>query len=115
VNDAERRALVAFPELRGLIDLRETGWAFQLISAGGVVQVKGIRVWRTAGMLWGDLLQVKYSTDAVAVRLNPNREVVWKYEGDLTGAVDALLALPAPGDPSAPRLVVGSPRTLWTP
>jgi hypothetical protein len=41
--------------------------------------------------------------------------MVWKYEGDMAGVVDALLELPHPDYQNAPRLAIGTLRGLWTP
>jgi hypothetical protein len=40
--------------------------------------------------------------------------MVWDVAGTLNDVVAELLVLPAPNDPAAPRLVVGT-APLWTP
>ncbi|MGQ0840579.1 hypothetical protein [Actinokineospora sp.] len=71
-----------------------------------------------------DVVQVRAENDVTAVRssdhdagvdLFSDDAVVWKAEGDLVEAVADLLALPAPGEPGAPSLVIHAPSRLWTP
>jgi hypothetical protein len=112
---ADEAAVAAYPQLQRLIDMRAAGWRFSLVSYESVTQVKGLYVWHTTSLSWGDMFQIRNINDAAAVRLNPMKEMVWKYEGDMAGAIDALLELPHPDEPNAPRLVIGTVRGLWTP
>jgi hypothetical protein len=114
-TDAEQKAMAAYPELQRLIDIRNAGWIFQVASTEGTVSVKGLYIWNPAGISWADMIQIRDLTDAAAVRLNPNRQLVWQYEGDMVGAIDGLLQLPQPDDPFAPRLVIGKVGKLWVP
>ena len=41
--------------------------------------------------------------------------IVWELAGSLSDVVAGLLALPAPDQPTAPRLVRGAAPRLWTP
>jgi hypothetical protein len=113
--DAQEAALAAYPQLARVIDMRAAGWRFSLVSYEGITQVKGIYVWHTTSLRWGDMIQIRNSDDAAAIRLNPGKELVWKYEGDMAGAIDALLELPHPDQQNAPRLARGTLRGLWTP
>ena len=113
--DTQEAALAAYPQLARIVDMRAAGWRFSLVSYAGITQVKGIYVWRTTSLPWGDLIQIRNIDDAAAIRLNPLKELVWKYEGDLAGAIDALLELPHPDQPNAPRLAIGTLQGLWTP
>ena len=108
-------ALAAFPELRGLADLREAGWSFlpKTDSDGELVEVRGVRTWPGSGS--ADAILVRYATDAAGVRSDDDGLLVWRREGSLTEVVDALIALPPPGAPYAPRLVLGSAPSLWLP
>jgi hypothetical protein len=54
-----------------------------------------------------DAVMIKYVTDAAALRIDPDGGLVWNREGTLTDVVDALLTLPPPGTPGAPRFVRG--------
>ncbi len=65
-----------------------------------------------------DALAVKGETDALAERTNPGGEPVWRQEGTLTDAINALRDVPAPDAPHAPRLVLPGRATqpdLWRP
>jgi hypothetical protein len=108
--NAEAAALVAFPELRRLIDLREAGWEFvPTITDGRLAEVHGVR---TRPGPWADALRVEYVTDA-AVRCNHEGGVLWKWEGGLVEVVDQLIALPAPDDRCAPALIVARAPSPW--
>jgi hypothetical protein len=113
--DAQEAALAEYPQLQRLIDMRHAGWRFSLVSYEGIAQVKGVYVWFTTALPWGDVVQIRNIDDVAAIRLTPMKEMVWKYEGDMAGAIDALLELPRPDEPNAPRLVIGTLRGLWTP
>lgn len=115
-SDADRAAAEAFPELRRLIDLREAGWRWlaPFVADGQVVQVQGFRPWPGG---WVDVIRVRYTTDAAALRSDGSAQpgVVWHCEGGLAEVVDGLLSLPAPDAPGAPRLVRGTGPSLWMP
>ena len=115
VKDEQAAALAAYPQLQRLIDMRHAGWRFSLVPYESITNVKGLYVWFTASLPWGDMIQIRNINDAAAVRLNPRKEMVWKYTGGMTSAIDELLELPHPDDPHAPRLVIGTVRGLWTP
>ncbi|MFL6119838.1 hypothetical protein [Actinophytocola sp.] len=109
----EGAALAEFPELRRLVDLRNAGWQFLPVSADGeLVEVRGVRAWPDD---WADAIVVRFTTDAAGLRCDPSGGVVWERAGDLAEVVDGLLALPAPSDPNAPRLVLRTTPGLWTP
>jgi hypothetical protein len=111
-HDAE--AVAEFPELNGLIELRERGWTLQPLtnSTGEIVVIHGTRFYFDG---WVDALGVRYTTQAHALRNNPDGGQVWKRTGSLTEVLDALRDLPHPLAPHAPRLVLGTTPTLWTP
>ena len=112
---AEEAALAAYPQLQWIIDMRHGGWRFSTVTHEGIPNVKGMYVWHTTTRSWGDCIQIRNINDAAAGRLNPMKEMVWKYAGDMVGAIEGLLELPHPEDPNAPRLVTGTVRGLWTP
>jgi hypothetical protein len=65
-----------------------------------------------------DALAVKGETDALAERTNPDGDPVWRHEGTLTDAIDALREVPPPNAANAPRLVLPGRATrpdLWRP
>jgi hypothetical protein len=106
-------ALAEFPELRRLVDLLRAGWQLLPVSSGGeLVEVRGVRVWPDQ---WVDAITMRFTTDAAGLRRDRSGDVVWERAGDLADVVDGLLALPAPSDPAAPRLVLRTSTRLWTP
>lgn len=106
-------ALTEFPELQRLVDLIRAGWQLLPVSSGGeLVEVRGVRVWPDE---WLDAITLRFTTDAVGLRRDRSGGVVWERAGDLADVVDGLLALPTPGDPAAPRLVLRTSTRVWTP
>ncbi|GAA4415393.1 hypothetical protein ACFQV2_16365 [Actinokineospora soli] len=104
-------ALVTFPELRRLVDLRDAGWQFlPAVVDGRVVEVHGVRTWPGG---WADAIRVRYVTDVAAIRCDFEGGVSWKRDGGLVEVVDELIALPAPGDRLAPVLVVARAPSPW--
>jgi len=114
VTEADLAALRAFPGLRCLLDLRESGeWFFQpVLTNGQLTLVAGARVWRGG---WSDAITIRDETDAKGFRCDPAGGVVWNREGSLTEVLDGLLELPAPHQPNAPRLVKAQAPNLWLP
>jgi len=98
-------ALVEFPELQRLIDLREAGWIFlpTLDTDGTVIEMHGVRTWPGG---WADALRVRYTTDARGLRTDHTGGITWQQDGTLDEIVDELITLPAPGNRHAPCLVV---------
>lgn len=112
---AEREAVAAFPELRRLIDLRDGGgWLFLPSSDRGELrEMHGVRTYPEG---YADAVRVRSGTDAAAVRTDHEGYRVWWCEGGLVEVVDALLAVPDPSQPNAPKLARGSATSmLWTP
>lgn len=109
-------AVQAFPELAGLIALRNRGWTFRHLrnAAGDVLRISGFCRWPGG---WSDGLVVLGATDAVGFRIlvgNPPG-LVWERPGTLADVVVGLLHLPPPHDPRAPCLIISTaPPTLWT-
>jgi hypothetical protein len=64
---------------------------------------------------WADMLQIRGSTDAAAVRLNPDRLPVWQSTGTMVDIIDGLIQLPHPTSPFAPRLILAKTPALWVP
>jgi len=72
---------------------------------------------------WGefyDRIDITDEAAAVAVRavmagLAGTEEIVWKHEGDALSVINAMLALPNPGEPGAPRLLRRAPSDVWLP
>jgi hypothetical protein len=116
-DDVVAAAVAAFPELGRLLLLDAAGWTWMpppVDEEGRPLAVHGVRMWTGQGEV--DALRVLGSTDASALRCDPDGGILWRQEGGLTDVVDKLIGLPPPGSPYAPRLVIGSaPRDLWLP
>ncbi|WP_020670704.1 hypothetical protein [Amycolatopsis nigrescens] len=106
--------LELYPELRRVFDLKEAGWSFvpTVDDNGEVTKLTGLYVWPDGV---ADALHIGSQTDAGALRMDHTGGLLWQCDGTLAEVTDALLALPAPSSPLAPRLVLGSAPTLWTP
>ncbi|GLZ34101.1 hypothetical protein Lesp02_62880 [Lentzea sp. NBRC 105346] len=106
-------ALAEFPELQHLIDLVHAGWVFLPSMADGVVTaMHGVRMWPGG---WTDAVRVRHTTDAKALRSDYDGGLVWERSGSLADVVHALIMLPPPGTPTAPRLVTGTAPKPWMP
>lgn len=113
-------AVKAFPALENLLLLREAGWKFLPVeepdATGSVLD--GARIWPQG---WRDCIRVEEETDTLGLRMRMANdqhtvsEIAWELSGTLEEVVVALLALPAPGERTAPNLVIGRAPTLWTP
>jgi hypothetical protein len=105
-------ALAAYPALRSITALTKRGWSFRAagIDTGGFLV--GWFVWPHN---WMDALTIADEGDVRADRCDPDGGVVWKRDGSLVDVVAALLELPSPDAPNAPRLVIGKGHSLWTP
>lgn len=114
-DNADQQAVAEFPELQRLIDLRDGGgWQF-LIATNEQNHVTEVRAVRTYPAGYADALMVRSTDDAAALRGDHTGGVVWTQEGSLAEVVDELIVLPAPGTPTAPRLVRATMPKLWTP
>ena len=115
LSQAQLEAITRYPELQRLADLRAAGrWTFQPARLDeDVVLIAGWRLWPPDA--WSDAIAIHDLTNAKAFRCDPAGGQVWKCEGTLVEVINGLLALPAPGQPGAPRLVVGSAPKWWTP
>jgi hypothetical protein len=112
VTPEQAAALSEFPELQRLIDMRDAGWMFlPTIEDGQVVEVHGVRTWPEG---WADAIRVRYTTDAAGLRNDYTGGISWRLEGTLAEVIDGLIALPAPSDRLAPRLVIGRGPMRWT-
>jgi hypothetical protein len=112
VNPEQAAAVTAFPELQRLIDLRDAGWMFlPTVVDGELVEVHALRTWPEG---WADALRVRYTTDAAGLRNDHAGGITWQLEGTLAEVVDGLMALPAPSDRLAPRLVIARGPMRWT-
>jgi hypothetical protein len=111
MNAADLAAIAEFPALQRLILLRDGGgWEFfPLHRDGELVLVVGARAWQDG---WSDSFAVRDRGDAKGFRCDPDGGEVWRREGSLIDVVDALRELPAPGQPGAPRLVIGTSERL---
>jgi hypothetical protein len=106
MSTVEDAALRAFPEIQCLIDLRDSGWAFLATELDGeVIEVHGVRTWPGG---WADAIRVRYTTEAKGLRTDCAGGIVWGREGTLDDVLDGLIALPAPDERGAPRLVKGT-------
>jgi hypothetical protein len=98
-------ALAEFPQLQRLADLRDAGWAFfPTVLDAQIVHIYGMRTWPEG---WADVICIRGTTDAAALRSDYTGSVTWQRDGTLTDVIDGLIALPAPDDRLAPRLVIG--------
>jgi hypothetical protein len=110
-------AIREFPELIALILIREAGWLFLPLRTdphGDPTELDGLREW-PGGVV--DAIRVRSETDSMALRMTFGDPpgIVWETSGTLSDVVSEALALPAPGRPSAPRLVRAPAPVLWTP
>ncbi|QFZ20435.1 hypothetical protein [Saccharothrix syringae] len=109
-------AVRAFPALAGLIAIRDAGWRFvhQGLVDGVPTRLDGFRLWPDG---WHDAIRVRGDTDAMALRGDGDEPpgIVWERTGSLSHVVEGLLSLSAPHQRFAPRLLVASAPTLWTP
>ena len=109
-NLTDVQAVRDFPELSWLIALRDAGWHFltpHVDETGCPFQVEGVRPWQDG---WADAIRVRSPTDTLGLRLAPGVPggVTWQRAGTLAEVCGELLALPAPCQSAAPRLVHGS-------
>jgi hypothetical protein len=67
VDDTDRAAIAAFPELRRLVDLRRADWRFTpgTDAEGQLRQINAVRTWPGG---YADALLVRYTTDAAGIR-----------------------------------------------
>lgn len=114
LNPAERAAVLAFPELLRIIELRRgSGWVFlPVFLEGKLSSIAGWRGWQDG---WIDAIVVMNDTDANAYRYTHDGGVVWSCEGSLIEVADGLVDLPAPSEPGAPTLVKGTAPGFWLP
>ena len=103
------QALRTYPELARLAQLKGTGWLFHPL--GDPVNLQGIAGTRHRGQ-YSDFVVIRGRTETRAVRLLADAPgapggIVWSRCGPLAETVPALLELPAPDDPKAPRLIIG--------
>ncbi len=103
------QAVRTYPELARLAVLKGIGWLFHPL--GDPVNPQGIAGIRHRGQ-YSDFLVIRGRTETRAVRLLADAPgapggIVWSREGPLAETVPALLELPAPDDPKAPRLIIG--------
>jgi hypothetical protein len=87
-----------------LLVIRDAGWTF-LPQEAGCDQLDGFRAWPEG---WCDGIRIRSSSDVLAIRTNPDHDLVWDCTGTLVDIITELLTLPSPGDPTAPRLIIGS-------
>lgn len=118
-DEVIRAAVEAFPDLQLLVRLDSTGWVWlppATDDEGRPVEVHGVRFWGDLGRDQADGLRIRSETDASAVRADDAGAVLWRRDGGLVDVVQALIELPAPNSPYAPRLVIGiAPRDRWLP
>lgn len=113
MNERDSAAAAAFPVLRKLIELRDGGgwFFFPVIRDGELALLAGARSWPDG---WSDAISIRDSTDAKAFRCDHAGGQVWCREGTLDEVIDALVELPPPNTPGAPRLVVATAPLLRT-
>jgi hypothetical protein len=103
------------PAIEPLTALLKRPWDFHLeLDTDGLLEkITGSYPWETDGFV--DAVRIKSDTDAAAIRMDHAGGKVWEREGDALMILHQLVNLPAPSDPRAPRLVIGSAPRLWTP
>ncbi|MBM7776586.1 hypothetical protein JOD54_006790 [Actinokineospora baliensis] len=107
----EAEALRRFPELGALVALRERQWRFHLLGEND--ELVAVAATHTEER-FTDAVFVFDRHHVLANRLVADG-VVWMKDGtDLVEVVTDLLALPLPGEPGAPSLVIRS-TSLWIP
>lgn len=103
------QAIRSYPELARLAELKGAGWLFRpLGDPASPAGIAGVRHWGQ----YSDFLFILGRTETRAVRLLADAPgapggIVWSQEGALAQTVPALLELPAPDEPAAPRLILG--------
>ncbi len=115
LTNADRAVVARYPELTGLITLREDRkWRFMPNYLYGELELLvGFYVWLPEG--WSDAIAIASRTDARAYRCDPAGGEVWGHEGRLAEVLNLLTELPAPGEPGAPYLVKAKAHRLWVP
>lgn len=114
LSSFDQAAVALYPGLRRLIDLREQGgWQFLPIYRDGELGlIAAVRTWpdgSSAALVVADI------NDAKAFRCDPAGGEVWSREGGLVDVIEALIELPAPGEPGAPHLVKAKAQRLPAP
>lgn len=99
----EGAIVAAYPVLQHLIDLRSGGWRF-IPPEPGHDYIDGFHRWPGG---WIDSIRFKSEGDALGIRTDSDRAIVWELTGSLAEVVHELLLLPHPGDRLAPRLAKG--------
>jgi hypothetical protein len=109
VNPDVAEALAAVPWLARLRALLGHGvWVTHLRTADGRPSRLDALVYsRCWPDFTGDALLIRSETDATALRLDADGYRVWEISGGAREVVEALLDLPDPGRPHAPRLAYG--------
>ena len=78
-------ALLVYPELQRLIELRDAGWFFQPVLVDAELELlAGARLWPSG---WSDALAIRSQTDSHGYRCDPTGGEVWHREGSLTEVV----------------------------
>ncbi len=103
------------PAFEPFATLLRRHWDFLPVfdAAGRLERFTGSFMWEADGFV--DALRVKSETDTAAIRVDRAGGKVWERDGAALDVLHQLVELPAPSDPRAPRLVVGSAPRLWTP
>lgn len=101
----------------GLQALLDRGYRFlDLRDDDGVYVIIGSYGWPDCY----DRLHLWSEQEAIAARTVPSGrrgvdDVVWSYQDDAVATIVALLELPKPDEPGAPRLAKRAPTGLWLP
>src|SRR4051812_7736843 len=91
-----------------------TGLGFQVITQGddegrpNLLQF--IRVWDDGH---ADVISIHDETSAQALRCNPRGDVVWKVTDTALSVLEAVVALPSPYHPLAPKLALPGALPDW--
>lgn len=102
----------------GLRTLLRRGFTFRDLrdERGDVCVLLASYGWPTCS----DRLHIYGEDEAIAARVVPSTrievdDVLWCYEDGALATINALLELPAPDEPGAPRLARRAPLGLWLP
>jgi hypothetical protein len=105
----------------GIRDLCARGFVFHAIrdEDGEVRVLVGAYGWPSWPPYY-DRLHIWDEHEAIAARAVPSgrhgaEDVVWTYSDDALATIQALLELPGPDEPGAPRLARRAPSDLWLP
>jgi hypothetical protein len=82
ITTTDEDALRQYPELAGLVTLRDANWQFvhHHNESGELTVIDGFICWPLG---WTDAITIKSSTDVLALRMTDDEppEIVWQHAG----------------------------------